>query len=247
MHPDLELLVELQRIDSAIAAARKAHSDLPAREAALEARLSAATAARDTAKQRVADNKAARATVEKDLGVVQSRLGRFKDQTMAVKTNKEFHALQHEIAVAQEEIQKFEDRILELMIEADELGVAAKAADRTLADAEASGQEAQRQLAADRSRAEADIEALRVERDALVPRLSRQSLALFAGASQRTGGVAVTAIHEGHCGICHVRLRPQVTQAIVGGESIVQCESCGRILYHTRPASGGSEQAVAGT
>jgi predicted nucleic acid-binding Zn-ribbon protein len=244
MHPDLALLVELQRIDSAIAAARKGLADIPAREATVEARLTAATAGRDTARQRVADNKTARGAAEKDLGVVQSRLDRFKDQTMAVKTNKEFHALQHEIAVAQEEIRKFEDRVLELMVEGDEITAAARKAERSLADAEREALEARRQLGEDRARFEREIESLRAEREAVTPRLSRPSLALFTSAGQSAGGVAVTPIHEGHCGLCHVRLRPHVTQAIVAGETIVQCESCGRILYHARPAPGGGEQTT---
>ena len=36
---------------------------------------------------------------------------------MAVKTNQEYHAVQHEIAFAQTEIKKIEDAILERMME----------------------------------------------------------------------------------------------------------------------------------
>lgn len=237
MHPDLAQLVDLQRIDSAIAACRKGLADVPAREAALDAKLAAATTARDTARQRAADNKTARGAVEKDLGVVQSRLGRFKDQTMAVKTNKEFHALQHEIAVAQEEIQKFEDRILELMMEADDLTASAKAAERALGDAERAVAEARARLVADRGRLEAELEQLRAQRDVVAAALPRPALSLYSAAAKQ-GGVAVTAVHEGHCGVCHVRLRPQVAQSVHANDTLVACESCGRILYFApKPAA----------
>ena len=40
---------------------------------------------------------------------------------MAVKTNKEYTAMQHEIATAEAEVQRREDAILEHMLEADDL------------------------------------------------------------------------------------------------------------------------------
>lgn len=230
MNPDLALLVDLQRIDSALAAHRKALADMPSREASLDAKLAAATAARDAAKQRVADNRAARGALERDLAVVQGRLSRFKDQTMAVKTNKEFHALQHEIATAQEEIRKFEDRVLELMMEGDDLAAAVKDAERAHADTEKAVQDARRQLEGDRARVEQEFAARQAEREALVARLPRQLLGLYNAAANQ-GGVAVTPVHEGHCGVCHVRLRPHVAQAVHANETLIVCESCGRILY----------------
>lgn len=241
MHPNLALLVDLQRIDSAIAAARKALGDLPAREAAAEARLAAATAARDTAKLQVAENKAARGAIEKDLGVVQSRLSRFKDQTMAVKTNKEFHALQHEVATAQEEVRKFEDRVLDLMMEADELAETLKGAERALKDTDRDTQAAREKFAADRARVERELDERRAERELVVSRIPREALYLYNSAA-RQGGVTVTAVHEGHCGVCHVRLRPQVAQAVHANDAIIVCESCGRILYYEArpPADAGA-------
>lgn len=231
MHPDLSLLIDLQRIDSAIAAARKVLNDLPAREAAAEAKIAAATAAREATAQRVADNKAGRAALEKDLAVVQGRLSRFKDQTMAVKTNKEFHALQHEIATAQEEIRKFEDQMLELMMESDDLAAALKAADAALKEAERATEATRRDLSAERQRVDADLDARKAERDALAATVPRQALALFTSVSAKASGVAVAPVHDGHCSVCHVRLRPHVAQAVHANESIIQCENCSRILY----------------
>ena len=51
----------------------------------------------------------------------QARLSKFRDQLMEVKTNREYQAMQKEIETAQHEIQKQEDRLLEQMIEFDEV------------------------------------------------------------------------------------------------------------------------------
>jgi predicted nucleic acid-binding Zn-ribbon protein len=35
----------------------------------------------------------------------------------------------------------------------------------------------------------------------------------------------------GICTVCHVRLRPQVFNEVRRNDSLIQCESCNRILY----------------
>jgi predicted nucleic acid-binding Zn-ribbon protein len=49
-------------------------------------------------------------------------------------------------------------------------------------------------------------------------------------------GVAIcTATRDGLCSVCHVRLRPQVFQQVRHNDSIIQCDSCQRILYYVPP------------
>jgi hypothetical protein len=42
---------------------------------------------------------------------------------------------------------------------------------------------------------------------------------------------------EGLCTQCHVRLRPQVYNELRRNESVMQCESCSRILYFVAPVA----------
>ena len=129
MSPDLERIIRLQQIDQEIDSRRKALADLPAALAALDARVETRQTDVNAAKQRQTENQGARRALEKDLAVVQGRLTKFKDQLMEVKTNKEYTAMQHEIASAQDSVRGFEDQILELLVLADELDTAVKGAD----------------------------------------------------------------------------------------------------------------------
>ena len=104
MHADLERVIALQRLDTTAHDAQRRVAEAPEREKALDARLEAARAAVAAAKQRLADNQNARRTVEKDVAVHQGRLSKFRDQLMAVKTNREYQAMQHEIEIAQNEV-----------------------------------------------------------------------------------------------------------------------------------------------
>ena len=58
---------------------------------------------------------------EKEVAGVQTRLAKYKDQLLEVKTNREYTAMLHEIETAQNDIRTREDRILEVMMESDEL------------------------------------------------------------------------------------------------------------------------------
>src|SRR5947207_1151979 len=132
MHADLERVIALQRLDSAAQDAQRRLAEEPDREKAIETRLEAAKQKVADAKARLADSQNARRTLEKDVAVHQARLSKFRDQLMSVKTNVEYQAMQKEIEFAQHEVKGFEDRILELMLEADDLTAAVKAAELEL-------------------------------------------------------------------------------------------------------------------
>src|SRR6478672_12472380 len=103
MLPALSVLIELQALDSAIDAARKRLAEIPALEKAGSQHVTAAPAALDAAKATANESAAARKLVEKDVAAIDARLAKFEDHKAAVKTNDEFHALQREMVVSQEQ------------------------------------------------------------------------------------------------------------------------------------------------
>ena len=238
MNADLERLIALQKFDSTAAAARKTLAAEPEHELALEARLEAARQHVAAAKEQVAANKNARAALEKDVAVQQTRLSKFRETAMAVKTNQEFTAVQHEIAFAQTEIKKIEDAILERMLESDDLAAALKAAEAQLA-AETKAVDADRKTgSAAHIEMQATLERIATERAALVGGLDKGVLATFEAVSRKRNGVAMSEARGGVCTICHVRLRPQVFNTVLRNDSILQCDHCNRILYYVPvPAS----------
>ena len=132
MLPDLERLIQLQRLDTAADEARRTVDGIPSRIEDLDTRLTVSTTAVDAARTCVEDKKNERQAGEKSLAEVQGRLSRFKEQLIAVKTNKEYTGVQHEIATAEAEVQRLEDTILEYMLEADDLAADVEAAERAL-------------------------------------------------------------------------------------------------------------------
>ena len=231
MHSDLVHLVRLQAVDLAIEDARRLIATVPERSAALDARIEAARAAVANAKDRKAVNDAARRDVEKDRAAVRARRSKYQDQTMAVKTNKEFHALQHEMEMADQEIAKLDDRDLVLMMEADEIAATSKAADAGIKEAERSVAADRKALDVDAKDAAARIETLGKERVEITKVISRESLATFERVGKPRKGIAMSPLDGDLCSVCHVHVRPHIMQQVKRGEDVMQCENCHRLLY----------------
>src|SRR5687768_17785592 len=133
MSPDLDRLIGLQQLDSTIDDARRRIAGYPERLAEADRRLSDARERVELAKGRLKENHESRRALEKDAAVFQARVSKFKDQLSAVKTNREYQAVQHETETAQRDVAAADDKVLERMIEADEIAAAIKEAEAILA------------------------------------------------------------------------------------------------------------------
>lgn len=237
MNPDIERLIALQQIDSAAQDAERRLASEPERLHELEATLETSRQRLAAAKERAAENLTARRLIEKDVAMHQGRLSKFREQGMAVKTNQEYHAIQHEIAFAQTEIRTLEDKILELMIEADEFAMAAKRAESQLAADLKTAEIDKKAMTAEHAELERLVERLRSGRVGVIGTLDPQVLATFDALARRKQGVAMAEARDGVCTICHVRLRPQIYNTVLRNDQIVQCDNCLRILFSLpRPA-----------
>ena len=230
MLADLERLIRLQQIDLAAEAARRRIADHPTLVQSLDARLASATEALDAARAGVAANQAARRTIEKDLATIQARLTKFKDQLMEVKTNKEYTAMLKEIGAAQSEVRRFEDLILERMLEHDDLAATEKAAAARLASDKAVIAAERKQIEEETARLEREVEEMTSARARLVAEVTSAVLAVYESVREKRG-TAVVEIKGGYCSACHVRMRPQAANELRRNDIIFQCESCKRILY----------------
>jgi predicted nucleic acid-binding Zn-ribbon protein len=236
MLPDLERLIQLQRLETVITEARAAVALHPQKLASLDARLDEAKHGVESAKEQLKANHDRRRELEKDVAVYQGRLTRFKDQLSQVKTNREYTAMQHEIATAQSDLGAVEEKVLERMLEADELTAAAKRAEATLAAQSKEIEAEKKTLAQNLTATEASLKQSTEARAALVKSLEPRLVALFEQVAKVRKGVAIcVATRDGLCSVCHVRLRPHVFQQIRQNDAIVQCDSCQRVLYWVPP------------
>jgi len=236
MSPDLQRLIKLQQLESTLADARATIAAHPQRLADADARLNESKQAVEAAKGRLKGNQEARRNLEKDVAVYQGRLTKFKDQLSLVKTNKEYQAMQHEIATAQSDLGGVEEKVLELMLEADTITADVKRTEAALATRQKEIDKEKKELTEELASVNTSLKAASEARAELVKDLDARLMAIFEQVARVRKGVAIsTATRDGLCAACHVRLRPFVFQQIRQNDAIIQCESCHRILYWIPP------------
>jgi len=236
MSPELQRLIQLQNLESTIADARARIAAHPQRLADADARLAEAERVVEGAAQRLKDAQEARRTVEKDAAVYQGRVTKFKDQLSAVKTNREYTAMQHEIETAQKDLGAAEEKVLERMLEIDDLTEEVKRAEaaRTVEKKAVDSEKAA--LATELAAVEKTLAETTAAREGVVASVEPRLMSLFEQVAKVRKGVALSmATRDGLCSICHVRMRPQVFQQVRTNDSVVQCDSCQRILYWVPP------------
>lgn len=231
MNADLAALIRLQHLESSAEEARRKIADYPNRIQALDQRLDTARQVLSDIRQRLTGNQNRRRAEEKEVATVQTRLAKYKDQLLEVKTNREYQAMLHEIEAAQTDIRGREDRILETMLEGDDLGTEIKRAESDLKSVEKEVAAERQALDQELTRMHAELERTTAGRAGVAKEISPGTLAVFEFVARGRKGVGVAEARDGLCSICHVRLRPQVFNEVRRNDAIIQCSSCQRILY----------------
>lgn len=244
MLPALTSLIALQDVSARAEDARKRIAEAPGRIQALDQQLAGALKALDDAKAALAATQTARRGLESECGVAQQKVSKYKDQLMEAKDNRQFHALQHEIATFSEEVQRIEGLIIEKMLAIDEQTATVKAAEATLAKDKHSVAAQKAAIDAEVAGLKQSLDGLVTERASIAASVPKAALSTFETVFKARKNLAVVKVIDGLCEGCRVRLRPHLFNQLRAADTIIQCESCQRIVYYVPPAAKPDESAT---
>src|SRR6202451_3728198 len=137
MLPDIENLVKLQGTDKEIRRLQDEIAEFPKRAAVIEQKLAGTRAQLEKAQAAVKADEAARRKYDTAIADLRGKISKYRDQSLDVKTNDQYKALLHEIQFSEKAIDANEDKILELMVNADARDKEVKAAQAALKEARA--------------------------------------------------------------------------------------------------------------
>jgi predicted nucleic acid-binding Zn-ribbon protein len=249
MHPAIPRLIDLQSIDLKIAGLRAQLDAFPKRIMDLDAKLTGARTSVTSAKEANVNSLKERKKFELDVEQWKERARKYRDQSGSVKTNEAYKALQHEIANAEAEASKAEDRQLELMMASEEV-------EGRLRHADADLKEAEKSVAADRKEIEVqygakkkELAAATAERERAVAPIPADMVTLYDRIAKRHNGHALAQVKDGQCKGCGLRVLPHILQLLTedhDDEEVFRCESCGLILYSLEPLTAVNPDPASG-
>jgi predicted nucleic acid-binding Zn-ribbon protein len=241
MNPSLETVVELQQAILRIKEAEQRLHGIPDWMRELHDEHAARKAEIDELEQTVEEAARDRRTAEAAVADSQEKLKKFQQQINRVSTQREYGALLQEIDTVKSQIGGYEEQAFSSLERHDQK-------QKELEERQDGFRELDSRYAAELARWESEkpaiaqqVTTLREQIEDLRRKLPRQVLAQFERILERNPAGALAPVRlierpgrgprEWHCGVCNYRVRPQAVVEIRNGDSLVQCDSCKRVLY----------------
>lgn len=230
--PLIEQLLALQECDTRLGRLRQSLARLPLEIAGYEEKIAAERAELEKEQADFKALEVRRKDIDMQLKSSEEQIAKYKTQQLSVKKNEEYQALEHEIATATTEVGTLEDHELEVLMEIDE-------AREALAVRETSTAEAVRDLEAHIARlrekeaeCHAEIDAAEADYNTAKEATDKKALGVYEVVKSGRKKPPYVAAVEGHtCEGCHLRVSEEVVTAARSDDQVVQCSSCGRVVY----------------
>jgi len=231
MNEDLQNLIAIQEIDTSIDKLVRQENELRASLGAEKQAVAEREGEVEAIKARSQECVKLVHDLENDVRELDESIAKHNSQLNDVNNNREYATMQVGITAEQEKKGKLEEQIIKEMEKAD-------AVKQEVAAAEALVEEAKKVLQAKQATQDEKIGVLAEERkneEAARGNASEKMRKLLAHKYDQTraarGGMALAEIQGGCCQGCHISLPPQLVIEVRKGDELLDCYSCGRILY----------------
>jgi predicted nucleic acid-binding Zn-ribbon protein len=227
----LELLYALQQLDNKIKELEISLKDIPEAIKKLEDERDGKASIIENTKEKLNHNAKEREKFEKEILIVKEKIHKYKEQMSKATTNKEYQGFMAEIKYEEDNIATFEEKVIEKMLESDEIMNEIRASEEEFN--KISG-EYNRKIEDLKKNIEANKkEAANVlkEKEQLVTQIPDNLKNMYETLAKKKSGIAVSLVETEFCGVCNVKIRPQRVNELISSREISFCESCGRILF----------------
>ena len=226
----VKILYDLQQIDLNIQKEQEALDEISSQLGESKALLKARTELISD-QERLAEIEKQQRDAEWEVEDLRGSIAQLNDKLYGGKTKnpKELVNLEKEKDIFKDKLRQKEDNLLDLMAEIETTQGKIKAGSERLKKLEAEWQREQKDLTQRQAKVKSRLSDLNKKRQALVSEIAPQTLELYDSVKLRKGQ-AVVKVAQGRCHGCHLNLSVNEWQRARAG-ALIQCSSCGRILY----------------
>ena len=238
MTDELHALNEVQLVDIALRDLDQRIASAPGAIENVHQEIERERAERKRAEDAVEENGRTRRKAEGELQDAESQVEKSQEQLLAARSNVEYDGLLKQIETGKQRVGEIEERIILLMDDGDRLGAELRTAGEVFAAAESRLKADEEAIREEVVRNEKERERLRGERNRIVAGISAPTMERYERLRGTRHGLAVAGVRNGRCVVCNMVLRPQMYEEVRVGSALLNCESCGLILFfEPEPAS----------
>lgn len=230
MEVDFDNLIALQKIDDELKHISSLLEKIPQHITEIERKLNESDHLVEKAKEKLSLNQKNRRELEVEVKDIKFQITKYKTQLNEVKTNREYSSLLKEIEEATRKVDSFEEKIIGEMLDADDTEKEIQEATRKFNEEEDKCLREKQAFNQRKKELESRIKELNREKENLIPRIPSQQVKLYLDIFKKKNGISLSPVTDEFCSLCHMRIRPQVINELIGRENLIFCENCGRIL-----------------
>lgn len=232
----------LSECDRKIARARRRLAAIPAERDAANAEIESSRQAFEEETRHLRGLELAQKEAELEIESREAETRKKQGRLLEVKTNRDYTALNTEIARLREEISALEEKALSLL---DEIAAEKEAVGRRreeLAGREKAWREKTAILDDEEKTTAAELARLEAARPALAGAINPETRKAYERIlASRTDGLAMVALEGDACGGCLTRVATSARQQARRRDRLVYCEQCNRIIFHDAGRDGPGE------
>jgi predicted nucleic acid-binding Zn-ribbon protein len=232
LEDQLELIIQLQSIDSVLANLQKNKLDFPKKINQLEKEFEKKKQAFEKGKTSFEEAQKEKRKKEQDLSRELERLQKSQDKLSQVKTNKEYQSALKEIEDLKLHNSDIETEILLFMEKTDSLAQKVKEDEREFLAWFQEFEKKKKTLNADLEKSDQELQNQQALRNTLLEKIEPALIKKFEMIKERRQGLAVVSIKAGLCTGCNINIPPQkILEIRTSNHAIMQCPLCNRIVY----------------
>jgi len=180
-----------------------------------------------------------RKTKEVELQAKEDGIKKLQAQLYQIKTNKEYQAMEKEIASQKADVSVIEEEIIKILDEIDECAKAVSVEKGFVEQDQKFLEGEKKKVDAATKEMNTSLEGISAERSTLVLKVEKEFLAKYERILHSKNGLAMVSAESNACGGCNINLPPQVINEVRMRQELIFCGSCARILYIEEEKDGG--------
>jgi len=231
LQDQLKILYDLQKVDDEVAELKKEAELIPLNVSELNNEIEMKEQVVQRKKQGLKNLTGERKEKEHELEIIEIRIANDKTKLMAVKSNKEYHALQQEINNHEEASGVLEEEILLMMDDIEQFDVETRKLASRFNSQKKEIQSKINEFESRLSQIPVAMEGKTCTRNDLASGVQRELMERYEATKKQREGQAVAFVENGICMGCHMGIPPQLFNQIQRNEEVFTCPNCYRILY----------------
>jgi len=227
----LDLLYALQQKDDQLKEIATIIQEIPLQIKALEDERDSRSEMIENAKKKLQANIDERKKFERDIAAVKEKIVKYKDQMKKVTTNKEYQGISNEIKFEEANITAVEEKIIEKMVDADGIMGVIRETEREFNQIAAEYNRKIKELHDYLEYHQQKLSEETQNKKELRGKVAANLLKAYDNLFAKKAGKVVSFVQTDFCGVCNIKIRPQVLSELILSNDVLICESCGRILF----------------